>query len=205
MEGFKIGSFTSYILLGDDIVINHDGVSKRYITLMRRLGVDISLNKTHVSKDTWEFAKRWISKGVEITGLPIGGIIRNSNNPKVVMTIFYDYLNKLNIGASVIDLVSSYYNGLYLNNLGKLTYQRCFDYLFDYNKAMRFRLGLITSDELRSYIAGKNPKMELNCDLILLVKESLFGSFGKGFAKSLHKTVNQKINSSVNKLMGSYG
>lgn len=50
--------FQHYILLGDDVVINNDRVAKRYSTLMKELGVDISLTKTHVSKDTYEFAKR---------------------------------------------------------------------------------------------------------------------------------------------------
>jgi hypothetical protein len=44
---------------------------------MTRLGVDISVAKTHVSKDTYEFAKRWIKSGKEITGLPLKGILNN--------------------------------------------------------------------------------------------------------------------------------
>jgi len=51
-------SFKNYIILGDDIVINHDGVAKRYIKLMSKLGVEVSQSKTHVSFDTYEFAKR---------------------------------------------------------------------------------------------------------------------------------------------------
>jgi hypothetical protein len=50
--------FKHYILLGDDIVINHDLVSLKYIAIMRRLGVEISPTKTHVSINTYEFAKR---------------------------------------------------------------------------------------------------------------------------------------------------
>jgi hypothetical protein len=46
------------MILGDDIVIKNDKVAKTYIKVMNSLGVDISLNKTHVSFDTYEFAKR---------------------------------------------------------------------------------------------------------------------------------------------------
>jgi hypothetical protein len=53
-----ISNFKDYILLGDDIVIKNDKVASKYIKIMTRLGVDISLHKTHVSKDTYEFAKR---------------------------------------------------------------------------------------------------------------------------------------------------
>jgi hypothetical protein len=39
-------------------VIKHDQVAKNYIKIINGMGVDISLTKTHVSKDTYEFAKR---------------------------------------------------------------------------------------------------------------------------------------------------
>jgi UTP-glucose-1-phosphate uridylyltransferase len=50
--------FTNYIILGDDIVIKDDKVAKKYISIMHKLGVSISESKTHVSTDTYEFAKR---------------------------------------------------------------------------------------------------------------------------------------------------
>jgi hypothetical protein len=40
---------------------------------MSTLGVEISFTKTHVSKDTFEMAKRWHYKGVEVTPAPIHG------------------------------------------------------------------------------------------------------------------------------------
>lgn len=55
--GHALG-FNQYILLGDDIVIKNDKVANKYKALMARWGVDISPHKTHVSKDTYEFAKR---------------------------------------------------------------------------------------------------------------------------------------------------
>jgi len=54
----KLIIFDQYIILGDDIVIKHDNVAKTYINVLTKMGVDVSLNKTHVSKDTYEFAKR---------------------------------------------------------------------------------------------------------------------------------------------------
>jgi len=56
----KVGKFpfTNYIILGDDIVIKDNIIARSYISFMGKLGVDISMHKTHVSKDTYEFAKR---------------------------------------------------------------------------------------------------------------------------------------------------
>lgn len=45
-------------MLGDDIVINNDRVSKRYKQLLAFLGVETSDSKTHTSKHLYEFAKR---------------------------------------------------------------------------------------------------------------------------------------------------
>jgi len=50
--------FNDYIILGDDIVIKNDKVAKMYTVVLQKMGVDVSPHKTHVSKDTYEFAKR---------------------------------------------------------------------------------------------------------------------------------------------------
>jgi hypothetical protein len=86
---YKCGlkDFRDYILLGDDIVIKNDKVAQIYCNLMKIWGVDISKAKTHVSKDTYEFAKRWIHRGQEISPLPLKGICRHYSEPKTVLTI----------------------------------------------------------------------------------------------------------------------
>lgn len=66
--------FTNYALLGDDIVIANDAVAREYRAILSDLGVSISEQKTHVSPDTFEFAKRWIQRGVEVTGAPMGSL-----------------------------------------------------------------------------------------------------------------------------------
>lgn len=106
----KIDNFDQYIILGDDIVIKHDNVAKTYINVLTKMGVDVSLNKTHVSKDTYEFAKRWIriqnGKPFEITGIPLKGIINNFKNPYTVFTVLYDYFKiKNNLYVSKYSLV----------------------------------------------------------------------------------------------------
>jgi len=68
-------TFSDYFLLGDDLVIYHDLVAQKYKELIAALGMPYSKEKTHVSIDTFEFAKRWFHKGVEITGFSIGGLM----------------------------------------------------------------------------------------------------------------------------------
>jgi hypothetical protein len=86
--------FTRYALLGDDIVINHHGVAAEYRTLLESIGVDISNAKTHVSDDTYEFAKRWIYRGLEVSPAPLGSLFEavrfNKEKGTVSFLSYYD-------------------------------------------------------------------------------------------------------------------
>lgn len=110
-----IDNFNQYILLGDDIVIKNDKVAETYVRVLTSMGVEVSLNKTHVSKDTYEFAKRWIRpfEKKEITGIPLKGIINNFKNPFTVFLILYDYFkikgNLYLIKFSLVDLLRRLY------------------------------------------------------------------------------------------------
>lgn len=66
--------FPNYVLLGDDIVIADSVVAESYRSLLSSLDMGISSVKTHVSLDSWEFAKRWHIGGSEVTPFSIGGL-----------------------------------------------------------------------------------------------------------------------------------
>lgn len=66
--------FTSYCLLGDDLVIANAAVAAEYRRLCSVLDMPISEQKTHISKDIFEFAKRWFISGIEFTGFSISGL-----------------------------------------------------------------------------------------------------------------------------------
>lgn len=76
----KVGKpyYTNYALLGDDIVIGNDAVAAEYKKLIQSLGVQISDSKSHVSEDTYEFAKRWVKANVEITGAQINAFVEST-------------------------------------------------------------------------------------------------------------------------------
>lgn len=78
----NIHHFTDYALLGDDIVIANTAVAQEYALILASLGVSISETKSHVSVDTYEFAKRWIHKGQEVSGLPLSLFSLNYTKPK---------------------------------------------------------------------------------------------------------------------------
>lgn len=66
--------YKRYALLGDDIVVCDDEVAERLKMLYHSLGVEVNLSKTMVSKDTFEFAKRLITKGEDVSPYPIMGL-----------------------------------------------------------------------------------------------------------------------------------
>lgn len=167
---YRVGlyPFTNYILLGDDIVIKNTKVALEYIKVMTRLGVEISPTKTHVSNDTYEFAKRWIrykdTRFVELSPLPIKGIARNITNPYIVFTILFDYFitkgNQYLYRRDLISLVCALYNHVtFYERVGKKTVKTAFKPSFlrkqlgYINVSMRYSMDLITYDKLREILA----------------------------------------------------
>jgi hypothetical protein len=151
-------NFSDYIILGDDIVIKNDKVAKMYIKWTNYLGVDISEAKTHVSYDTYEFAKRWICKGVEITGMPMNGIINNINNPFIVMVNLFDYFKvKKNYYASTKDLTSIVFT-LYKGLNRKLSVRYCNSRfrmkVKTFHESLNFAFGYSTIDSLRELLVN---------------------------------------------------
>lgn len=155
LSGFEAGTFKDYILLGDDIVIKNNRVAVRYIALMTKFGVDISMQKTHISRNMYEFAKRWIKSGVEVTGVPLKGILSNWANVQVVFLELFTYIQRNPINRiPTIDLTCLLYKGIPFNNRTKSS-RAIRALLYDFNQALRHNFGLATYDELRSYWAAK--------------------------------------------------
>lgn len=53
----RVNADARYVILGDDIVLRGRALATEYKRIMSDLGVSISEAKSHVSKDTFEFAK----------------------------------------------------------------------------------------------------------------------------------------------------
>lgn len=150
-------NFDQYMILGDDIVIKNDAVAKAYIRVIKSLGVELSLQKTHVSDDTYEFAKRWIQpkQSREITGLPLGGLLRNFNNPNIVFTILYDYFkiknNYIPFGAdSLVELVRKIYKNLKLENRIYSLNKKTITSLKNFSLMLDIVFGYYSYDKLRN-------------------------------------------------------
>nr|QDH89648.1 MAG: RNA-dependent RNA polymerase [Mitovirus sp.] len=94
--------FKEYVLLGDDIVIYNDAVAKRYKEIICSLGVDCSPTKSHVSSNTYEFAKRWFHFGIEVSPVPLKGLLANSGNPVLLFQDLLDLVYKGRGPKSVI-------------------------------------------------------------------------------------------------------
>lgn len=83
-----------YCLLGDDIVIADKEVGELYIQTIRSLGMEVSSAKTHTSPHFFEFAKRLIFKGQEITHFPISAIKESSKRYYHLTTVLLNAKEK---------------------------------------------------------------------------------------------------------------
>lgn len=98
--------FKEYILLGDDIVIYNDSVAEKYKAIITDLGVDCSPSKSHVSENTYEFAKRWFHNGIEVSPVPLKGFLANWSNPALLFQDILDLVYKGRGPRSVISTVN---------------------------------------------------------------------------------------------------
>lgn len=177
--GFEIGDFKSYIILGDDIVINDDKVAIRYKRIMKKLGVEISEAKTHVSKNTYEFAKRWIHRGLEISGIPLKGIINNISKPMVVLGELMNYFERIPASKpkeSCLELIGNLYHNYRINKRKFLTFKSTIRLCKDFHFAQRYSAGHITPNEGREYLLGRGISVDLvpNLNLIPLFLKEMF-------------------------------
>lgn len=76
-----------YVLLGDDIMIKHDELAKKYMDVVHSLGVEFSLQKSHISPHVFEFAKRLFYCGKEVTPFPISAFKTVRNSPSLMLNI----------------------------------------------------------------------------------------------------------------------
>jgi hypothetical protein len=83
-----------YILLGDDIVIGGEKLATEYMKIMNQLGVEISPHKSHVSSNTYEFAKRWFHKGREVSPVQVSAFQETWKNYTLCLTTFRSYLSR---------------------------------------------------------------------------------------------------------------
>jgi len=156
LAGLNPRQFDQYIILGDDIVIKHDEVAKKYHYVMSKLGVELSPAKSHISKDTYEFAKRWLQDGKEITGLPMRGLVKEITNPFIVYVILFDWFkikgNTYTWGGDLVSFCKYLYKGLKLWNGKKYIFQS----LRFVPRLERFALGLNLSFGFGSYDQWRN-------------------------------------------------
>jgi hypothetical protein len=127
----RVPRFRDYMVLGDDVVIHNDLVAEEYRRILFSLGVNISVTKTHVSHNTFEFAKRWVHKGQEISPFPIHGLLSTARSwPNLVELLYSEvpkrgYKSILDLGPQ-LDRLSSVYER---QRVGKSVVKRIFLYL----------------------------------------------------------------------------
>lgn len=90
-----LNNFSHYALLGDDIVIANTSVAKSYHALMVDvLGVEINLSKSLVSNDSFEFAKRLVTMGGEVSPVGAKNLLVGLKSLKGIPSILLDLVNK---------------------------------------------------------------------------------------------------------------
>jgi hypothetical protein len=174
-----------YALLGDDIVIAHEAVGEAYLQLMNELGVEVSIAKTHKSNTTYEFAKRWVHKGVEISPFPIAAMKEEGTTFIGLTHLLYSTTLK----GWLIDDIPSLTGG-YLAKIGRLP-GRVRRHGLIMSKAIilyrRFLDESITADDLWNGLSGIHgvSSRVLPSYFNIKIREILYNMFLKSFDTKL--------------------
>jgi hypothetical protein len=130
-----------YMLLGDDIVIADDKVADNYRALLERFDIPFSKEKSHQSPYLFEFAKRFVHDGTEISPFPLNGLFENRNQWLLAVgTIFEETYRKRWIPRTGILQVCQ-------------DFIRLTGYTSSYVKKKTFKLNLIL--QLREVFTGR--------------------------------------------------
>jgi hypothetical protein len=87
-------NFTSYAVLGDDIVINNDIVAAEYLSIMKSLGVGINMSKSIVSDRFAEFAKRLVSPTFDISPIGPGNLLQATRRKDMLGSLLIELYTK---------------------------------------------------------------------------------------------------------------
>lgn len=81
--------FKDYAILGDDVIIADEAVAHQYSSALSRLGVNLSIQKSLISKTgAGEFAKRFRVRGMSVDLSPVSiKALKNFYNPYGLIAI----------------------------------------------------------------------------------------------------------------------
>lgn len=69
-------------------------LAEEYLKVIKSLGLEVSELKTHSSKEFYEFAKRLIYKGQEITPFPISALAESESRSYILTSLLIESENK---------------------------------------------------------------------------------------------------------------
>jgi hypothetical protein len=81
--------FVDYQVLGDDVVIADRDVGNAYLENLTRFNIPVSKEKTMISEEVYEFAKRWFINGTEVSPFPVSGIFEESKHYFTLRNLLY--------------------------------------------------------------------------------------------------------------------
>lgn len=100
--------YWNYQLLGDDIVIGDEHVASNYVSIMTELGVDISKDKSLVSKTTFEFAKRLVHNGVEVSPAPFTSLMMIGKDLSALVSFIREIKVRWNLSTATRTTLRSF-------------------------------------------------------------------------------------------------
>lgn len=85
---------SKYCILGDDVLIGDHRLAHKYKEVILLLGVEFSDIKTHESSKLFEFAKRLVYNGSEITPFPVSSLVETGKKSYLLTNLLMEETKK---------------------------------------------------------------------------------------------------------------
>lgn len=106
------------------MLIGSADIANRYMEIMKDLGVEISLAKTHISPHFCEFAKQLIYRGESITPFQLSAL-KHSRTSDLITSLLVSYADKGWTTTSIPSAVSDFFGRV--RNLPSRMRKKAFD------------------------------------------------------------------------------
>jgi hypothetical protein len=131
--------------------------------MLKLIGVDFSQEKTHISKTTYEFAKRFVKNGIELTPFPLTSLFSSKGRPEMIYSLILEEQRKGWFPNQVA--LDAYCRWLEFGKFPRKFRKKSREELLPTHQMMMALQGRITEDEaIRPIVQKYYPNIESKFD-----------------------------------------
>lgn len=167
-----------YVILGDDVLIRHERLAKKYLEVINSLGMEVSPSKTHISTSFREFAKRIFIDDCELTPFPISALWTTRSSSSLTLNVVESEVKKGWLATErTPDVLSDLYRFLRLPGRVRRKRTKLLNIAYDLLIGLQGRID--TASVLKPSLVKYYPGIPEGTDMMNVIKSTLMDAFAR--------------------------